>query len=79
MSLILSVQTANGNNLLVTATPQFDEQGNFTGTFGVFRDITDRKRVENELIYKSTHDSLTGLYNRAYFEVSWYDAGQCSS
>ncbi|HEX2981673.1 MAG TPA: MASE3 domain-containing protein [Anaerolineaceae bacterium] len=31
-------------------------------------DITDRKQVETELIYMSTHDVLTGLYNRAYFE-----------
>ncbi len=33
-------------NLLVTATPQFDEQGQFTGTFAVFHDQTERKQVE---------------------------------
>jgi len=31
-------------------------------------DITDRKHMEEELRYLSTHDVLTGLYNRAYFE-----------
>ncbi len=31
-------------------------------------DITDRKQVEDELRYLSFHDSLSGLYNRAYFE-----------
>jgi len=31
-------------------------------------DITDRKHMEGELRYLSTHDVLTGLYNRAYFE-----------
>jgi diguanylate cyclase (GGDEF)-like protein/PAS domain S-box-containing protein len=31
-------------------------------------DITERKRVEESLRYMSTHDTLTGLYNRAYFE-----------
>lgn len=32
------------------------------------RDITDRKQVEEKLRYLSLHDSLTGLYNRVYFE-----------
>lgn len=30
-------------------------------------DITERKRVVEKLEYTSTHDALTGLYNRAYF------------
>ncbi len=35
--------------LLVTATPQFDSQGNFAGTFGIFRDITERRELEEKL------------------------------
>ena len=31
-------------------------------------DITDRKKAEEKLRFMSFHDSLTGLYNRAYFE-----------
>jgi diguanylate cyclase (GGDEF)-like protein/PAS domain S-box-containing protein len=31
-------------------------------------DITERKRSEEQLKYLSTHDTLTGLYNRCYFE-----------
>lgn len=34
----------------------------------VVRDITDRKEIEQRLQFLSTHDSLTGLYNRAHFE-----------
>ncbi|MCX5991077.1 MAG: diguanylate cyclase [Chloroflexi bacterium] len=32
------------------------------------RDITERKRVQKRLEYVSSHDVLSGLYNRAYFE-----------
>jgi len=35
----------------------------------VARDITDRKKVEDTLHYQSTHDTLTGLYNRQYYET----------
>jgi diguanylate cyclase (GGDEF)-like protein len=34
----------------------------------VVSDITVRKRVEEKLQYLGTHDALTGVYNRAYFE-----------
>jgi len=32
------------------------------------RDITKRKKTEEQLKFLSFHDKLTGLYNRAYFE-----------
>ncbi len=35
---------------------------------GSFTDITERKQMEEKLFYYSMRDSLTGLYNRAYFE-----------
>ncbi|MGM0759353.1 MAG: MASE3 domain-containing protein [Thermodesulfobacteriota bacterium] len=35
-----------------------------------FRDITERKKAEEELRHMSFHDSLTGLYNRNFFEES---------
>ncbi|CAG1022104.1 partial putative diguanylate cyclase DgcE, partial [Methylococcales bacterium] len=31
-------------------------------------DITERKQMEEQLRHLSTHDALTGLYNRAFFE-----------
>jgi len=39
-------------NLLITATPQLNDEGKFAGTFGVFRDITERKQAE-ELLRRS--------------------------
>ena len=35
---------------------------------GIVRNITERKKAEEKIIYLSFHDNLTGLYNRAYFE-----------
>ena len=51
-----------------TKMPFYDEKGNIIGTFGVSRDISDRKKAEEKIKYLSFHDSLTGLYNRAYFD-----------
>lgn len=38
-------------------------------TLNFLSDITDRKQAEMALQYQSTHDILTGLYNRQYFET----------
>ncbi len=35
---------------------------------GVSRDITERKKAQEEILYLSYHDQLTGLYNRRYYE-----------
>jgi diguanylate cyclase (GGDEF)-like protein/PAS domain S-box-containing protein len=42
----------------------------------VIRDITDRKEIEKRLQYLSSHDSLTGLYNRAHFETEFERASK---
>jgi diguanylate cyclase (GGDEF)-like protein/PAS domain S-box-containing protein len=55
-------------SLLVTTTPRFDVKEKFLGSIIIFRDITERKQDEEKLRYTSTHDSLTGLNNRTYFD-----------
>lgn len=38
------------------------------GGYAMYVDLSDRKQKEQKLEYLSTHDALTALYNRAYFE-----------
>jgi len=38
------------------------------GVYGIYSDITERKKAEEKILYLSFHDKLTGLYNRAFFE-----------
>ena len=47
----LEIVRADGErrNLLVTACPRNDPQGRFIGSFGIFRDITEHKRAEQQL------------------------------
>jgi diguanylate cyclase (GGDEF)-like protein/PAS domain S-box-containing protein len=42
--------------------------GNDEYVLVISRDITERKRMEEQLQYQSLHDSLTQLHNRAFFE-----------
>jgi diguanylate cyclase (GGDEF)-like protein len=42
--------------------------GRVVGRVMSFRDVTDRKRLEDELAYRAFHDPLTGLANKALFQ-----------
>lgn len=42
--------------------------GRFIGTYGVARDITERKRAEETINFQAFHDLLTGLPNRVLFQ-----------
>jgi len=48
--------------------PIYDSNGKLIAIEGIARDISHNKRMEEQLKYFSLHDSLTGLYNRNYYE-----------
>ncbi len=52
-----------------TAAPIRDRYGNVLGAVLVFKDVTQLRGMEREMIYLASHDALTGLINRREFEV----------
>jgi diguanylate cyclase (GGDEF)-like protein/PAS domain S-box-containing protein len=52
--------------------PQIKNE-NIVGGVITFMDITARKQREKEFEYINSHDTLTGLYNRRYFEEIFKD------
>ena len=44
-----------------------NEQSEVVGTAGIARDITERRRMEEEIRHMAQHDALTGLPNRRLF------------
>ena len=51
-----------------TAGPMIDTRGDCIGAVLVFKDVTDIHRLQKKMAHQATHDSLTGLVNRAEFE-----------
>jgi len=60
----------DGSELAVadTASPIHDRQGKATGAVLVFHDVTQDRKLTQQLSYQATHDALTGLTNRRDFE-----------
>lgn len=52
-----------------TVTPVRDERGDISHFVVVYEDITERLRSEEQLAHLALFDSLTGLPNRAQFQV----------
>jgi diguanylate cyclase (GGDEF)-like protein/PAS domain S-box-containing protein len=50
------------------AAPVLDAEGRLYRVAGVTEDVTERKRMEDQLLHDAFHDSLTGLPNRALFQ-----------
>jgi diguanylate cyclase (GGDEF)-like protein/PAS domain S-box-containing protein len=64
------VPRADGDRYYITtAKPVLNEKNNVSSVICISKEITERKRMEDELRYISTHDPLTGLYNRHFFQT----------
>ena len=50
------------------ASPLLDSQGQLIGSMLVLRDVSLEQELTSQLVYQASHDSLTGLMNRAEFE-----------
>ncbi len=50
--------------LSTSKVPLRDEHGNIIGIVGICRDVTERKRAEEQIHFMAHHDVLTGLPNR---------------
>jgi diguanylate cyclase (GGDEF)-like protein len=59
----------NGKMLFLESTISLvrDGEGVVTGFRGIARDVTERKKAAEELLYLAYHDGLTGLFNRKAF------------
>ncbi|MEI7849271.1 MAG: diguanylate cyclase [Chloroflexota bacterium] len=49
-------------------TPNYNSNNEFIGYIGHCFDITEHKHLEEQLRYQGSHDAMTGIYNRTYFE-----------
>jgi diguanylate cyclase (GGDEF)-like protein/PAS domain S-box-containing protein/putative nucleotidyltransferase with HDIG domain len=51
-----------------SAAPIVHEDGKIVGVVLIFRDVSEKKIKQEEILYLSYHDELTGLYNRRFYE-----------
>lgn len=54
-------------DISISSHALFDEDGNFAGVEGIYRDVTERTMLERELRLLATTDPLTGIANRRAF------------
>lgn len=63
-----SIYQGKGAHLWATASPLYDNNDNMIGAIESIRDVTERKRMEDQLQYLATHDALTNIPNRYSLE-----------
>ena len=56
-------------NVKYNVAPILDRKGQVMGSVIILHDITDTLALTEKLSFQATHDSLTGLINRAEFDL----------
>ncbi|MFP5112202.1 diguanylate cyclase domain-containing protein [Bacillaceae bacterium C204] len=64
--------TKEGNviDVLASYSPIYDRNGIWDGAVVVYKDISERKKYEEQLKHHALHDYLTGMPNRNFFSKS---------
>ncbi|WP_035881445.1 diguanylate cyclase [Cupriavidus metallidurans] len=65
---VLQSLTGERHDVQDSAAPVLTNDGGVLGAVLVFQDITSSRAMQRELAHSATHDALTGLPNRAWFE-----------
>lgn len=65
---VLLARDGRKYHLEESVAPISDDEGHIDGAIVIFRDVTEKKEKRAAIEYNSFHDSLTGLYNRRFFE-----------
>ncbi|RZT42941.1 diguanylate cyclase [Cupriavidus agavae] len=65
---VLQSLTGERHDVQDSAAPVLANDGGVLGAVLVFQDITTSRALQRELAHSATHDALTGLPNRAWFE-----------
>ncbi|QSZ42791.1 EAL domain-containing protein [Sulfurimonas aquatica] len=74
-SLVFKIKGLKGTSrwLETNAVPMRDADGDITALLGITRDITQRKKDEENIIYLANYDSLTQLPNRANLDTTLHN------
>ncbi|WP_305082593.1 EAL domain-containing protein [Novosphingobium sp. FKTRR1] len=66
---VLISRTGKEYDIQTTAAPIRSEADKLLGVVVVFHDVTEQRRQSKEITYRAQHDALTGLVNRAEFDI----------
>jgi len=66
---ILQAHDGREHTIRDSVAPIFGKEDELIGTVLVFKDLTEFRGLERQMVYAVSHDPLTGLLNRSEFEI----------